>query len=130
MSCWVNRFRCKNLMPTARGEASRTGAAVVELQQRLPQARVLYCSATGASEPRNMAYMVRLGLWGPGTAFQNGFRFFLSSLERRGVGAMELLAMEMKRMGLCGDCPPRLLLRSTTRDGSLRPRGAGTSAAR
>lgn len=38
-------------------------------QARLPEARVIYCSATGASEPRNMGYMVRLGLWGAGTCF-------------------------------------------------------------
>jgi hypothetical protein len=25
---------------------------------------VLYSSATGASEPRNLGYMMRLGLWG------------------------------------------------------------------
>lgn len=45
-------------------------------QARLPEARVVYCSATGASEPRNMGYMVRLGLWGPGTSFID-FRDFL-----------------------------------------------------
>ena len=90
----------KNLIPSAGGVASRTGMAVVELQERLPKARVLYCSATGASEPRNMGYMVRLGLWGKGTAYPGGFKDFLTALERRGVGAMELLAMEMKRMGL------------------------------
>lgn len=48
----------------------------IQFQARLPQARVVYCSATGASEPRNMAYMVRLGLWGTGTSFLN-FRDFL-----------------------------------------------------
>lgn len=45
-------------------------------QARLPEARVVYCSATGASEPRNMGYMVRLGLWGAGTFFPD-FRDFL-----------------------------------------------------
>lgn len=47
-------------------------------QDRLPEARVVYCSATGASEPRNMGYMVRLGLWGDGTSFID-FREFLGS---------------------------------------------------
>ena len=92
--------KSKNLIPSAGGVASRTGMAVVELQTKLPNARVLYCSATGASEPRNMGYMVRLGLWGKGTSYPGGFKEFLMALERRGVGAMELLAMEMKRMGL------------------------------
>jgi len=39
------------------------------IQNRMPDARVVYCSATGASEPRNMGYMARLGLWGSGTDF-------------------------------------------------------------
>lgn len=45
------------------------------LQEMLPEARVVYCSATGASEPRNLGYMVRLGLWGDGTSFQNFQKF-------------------------------------------------------
>jgi hypothetical protein len=44
-------------------------------QELLPEARVVYCSATGASEPRNLGYMVRLGLWGDGTSFQNFHQF-------------------------------------------------------
>jgi len=32
-----------------------TGVAVVTLQRDLPDARVLYASATGLSEPRNLA---------------------------------------------------------------------------
>jgi hypothetical protein len=40
-----SRLQChksKNLVPMAGGIASRTGAAVVELQQRVPNARVLF----------------------------------------------------------------------------------------
>ncbi|GAX84898.1 hypothetical protein CEUSTIGMA_g12319.t1 [Chlamydomonas eustigma] len=77
---------------------TKMAAAVIELQQRLPQARVLYCSATGVSEVGNMAYMSRMGLWGPGTAFQD-FEAFLDSMKKRGVSFMELLAMEMKAEG-------------------------------
>lgn len=44
-------------------------------------------------------YMDRLGLWGERIAYTD-FKDFLSALDSRGVGAMELLAMEMKRMGL------------------------------
>ncbi|CAN6455835.1 unnamed protein product [Victoria cruziana] len=47
-------------------------------EARLPEARVVYCSATGASEPRNMGYMVRLGLWGAGTSFPQ-FHDFLAA---------------------------------------------------
>ena len=48
---------------------TKTAQAVMSLQEQLPQARVVYCSATGASSVRNMAYMQRLGLWGAGTQF-------------------------------------------------------------
>jgi hypothetical protein len=40
------------------------------MQDELPQARVLYCSATGASEAHHLGYMKRLGLWGTGTPFK------------------------------------------------------------
>ena len=53
-----------------------------ELQRRLPKARIVYASATGASEPRNMAYMTRLGIWGPGTPFP-GFMDFIHAVEKR-----------------------------------------------
>ena len=73
--------------------------AVLELQEKLPNARIVYASATGASEPKNMAYMVRLGLWGPGTPFSD-FNDFIQSIEGRGVGAMEIVAMDMKLRGM------------------------------
>ena len=43
--------------------------AVLQLQNKLPNARIVYMCATGISEPINMGYMTRLGLWGQGTAF-------------------------------------------------------------
>ncbi|PKU73497.1 hypothetical protein MA16_Dca008061 [Dendrobium catenatum] len=87
--------KAKNLIPEAGGQATRTGESVLEIQARLPEARVVYCSATGASEPRNMGYMVRLGLWGDGTCFPR-FHDFLGALDKGGVGALELVAMDMK----------------------------------
>ena len=65
--------RAKNLVPTGSTKPTKTGLTVLELQNKLPKARIIYASATGASEPRNMAYMVRLGLWGPGTPFRGMF---------------------------------------------------------
>lgn len=62
----------------------------MHLQDRLPKARVVYCSATGVSEPRHLGYMSRLGLWGPGTSFPGGFKNFLNVVARTGVGAMEV----------------------------------------
>ncbi|XP_067934422.1 protein strawberry notch homolog 1-like [Watersipora subatra] len=91
--------KAKNLCPTGSSKPTKTGLCVLELQQKLPNARVVYASATGASEPRNMAYMSRLGLWGTGTPF-NEFTDFIQAVEKRGVGAMELVAMDMKLNGM------------------------------
>ncbi|CAM6105098.1 unnamed protein product [Calypogeia fissa] len=91
--------KAKNLIPEGGGQPTKIGEGVLELQNRLSNARVVYCSATGASEPRNMGYMVRLGLWGVGTDFPN-FQAFLGALEKRGVGALELVAMDMKARGM------------------------------
>jgi len=65
----------------------------------LPKARVVYCSATGVSDVKNLAYMERLGLWGEGMAYKS-FDTFLESITQRGLGAAEMLAMEMKSAGL------------------------------
>lgn len=46
------------------GSITQTGKAVGILQDLLPNARVLYSSATGASEPNNLGYMYRLGAAG------------------------------------------------------------------
>ena len=71
---------------------------MLQIQQMLPRARVVYCSATGVSEVGNMAYMTRLGLWGSGSAFPD-FEAFLDSMRKRGVSFMEMLAMELKAEG-------------------------------
>uniref|UniRef100_A0A915KSP7 Uncharacterized protein n=1 Tax=Romanomermis culicivorax TaxID=13658 RepID=A0A915KSP7_ROMCU len=91
--------RAKNLMPLGSSRPTKTAQTVLELQQALPHGRVVYASATGATETRNMAYMTRLGLWGKGTQFSD-FQEFISAVEKRGVGAMEIVAMDMKQRGL------------------------------
>ena len=57
----------------------------------------------GASEPKHMAYMVRLGIWGPGSPFRD-FNDFLAAVEKRGVGAMEIVAnvldMKLRKVNL------------------------------
>ncbi|KAF0687318.1 Aste57867_20928 [Aphanomyces stellatus] len=78
--------------------ASKVAQAVQKIQALLPKARVVYCSATGVGGIEHMAYMSRLGLWGPSTAFQ-GFSEFLRTIKSRGMGAMEMLAIEMKLQG-------------------------------
>ena len=90
--------KAKNLYQ-ANGKPSKTGHTVVELQKSLKHARVVYASATGASEPKHMSYMSRIGLWGAGTGFRNSEQF-IDALTKAGVGAMELVAMDMKRRGV------------------------------
>ncbi|TRY94000.1 hypothetical protein DNTS_032821 [Danionella cerebrum] len=91
--------KAKNVCPIGSSKPTKTGLAVLELQNKLQKARVVYASATGASEPRNMAYMNRLGIWGEGTPFKE-FTNFIQAVERRGVGAMEIVAMDMKLRGM------------------------------
>jgi P-loop containing NTP hydrolase pore-1 len=56
---------------TGRGDqaASQQGNAGLRLQHALPDARVLYVSATGATTVENLAYAQRLGLWGAASTF-------------------------------------------------------------
>ena len=63
--------------------------AVLELQRRCPAARILYVSATGATEAENLCYMERLGLWGPGTPFK-GRKEFVGLLTNKGVGEWDV----------------------------------------
>lgn len=125
-------------MPETGTRATQVGLKVRDLQLQLPKARVVYCSATGASgerptachavapavfalhstapwlareqanlkphsalsavcpsrhpptpapwipaEPRNMGYMVRLGLWGPGHPAFPAFPAFLEAVQVR-----------------------------------------------
>ena len=71
----------------------------IELQKAFPNARVVYASATGASSPENMVYLPRLGLWGKGTAFTD-FNDFYTKISSGGLAAMELVARDMKAMGV------------------------------
>ncbi len=79
-------------------KSTKTGLAVIDLQKLLPNARIIYCSATGVSEPGNMAYMTRLDLWGAGKPFLQ-FKDFKLAIESSGIGMMELLALHLKRNG-------------------------------
>ncbi|GLC46848.1 hypothetical protein PLESTB_001541000 [Pleodorina starrii] len=84
--------RAKNLLLGPDG--TQTGRAVEALQLALPNARVLYSSATGATEPQNLAYMLRLGHKG----FES-MRDLSASLQAAGLGALELFASGMKALG-------------------------------
>ncbi|MDD3920221.1 MAG: strawberry notch family protein, partial [Eubacteriales bacterium] len=84
----------------ARGatKGSAKAQAGVELQKLLPNARVVYVSATGATDVNELAYAQRLGLWGRGTAFHD-VNDFISKIGSSGIAAMELVARDMKAMG-------------------------------
>src|SRR5512138_3607109 len=85
-----------------RGEQapSQQGRAGLRLQHALPNARVVYVSATGATAVHNLAYAQRLGLWG-GEDFPFATRSeFVEAIESGGVAAMEVLARDLKSLGL------------------------------
>lgn len=90
--------KAKNLAAEGSRKPTKTGEAVRELQMRLPKARIVYASATGASETRNMAYMVRLGIWGKGSPFKEFQNFHRSC--GRSIGVMEIVALDLKRRGM------------------------------
>jgi predicted RNA methylase len=85
-----------------RGERapSLQGRAGLRLQHALPNARVVYVSATGATTVHNLAYAHRLGLWG-GADFPFATRAeFVEAIEAGGGAAMEVLARDLKALGL------------------------------
>ena len=108
-------------------EASQQGRAGLRLQHKLPNARVVYVSATGATTVHNLAYAQRLGLWGgvgpsacasgvqdwqsstgaspaplghhPSLPFATRGEF-VEAIEAGGVAAMEVLARDLRSLGL------------------------------
>ncbi len=99
--------RAKHAFADEGGKATQTGQAVLEIQDpiKYPEIRVVYSSATAAGEVRHLAYQIRLGLWGEGTSFPLGFAQFAEEIEAGGIGAMEMIARDLKAMGryLCGN---------------------------
>ncbi|MFG1433016.1 strawberry notch family protein [Xanthobacter sp. V2C-8] len=79
---------------------SQQGRAGLRLQHALPDARVVYVSATGATTVHNLAYAQRLGLWG-GEDFPFATRAeFVEAIEDGGGAAMEVLARDLRALGL------------------------------
>ena len=89
----------KNAVPARGTPASQIGQAVKELLERIPKLRTLSLSATAATDVVNLGYLDRLGLWGPGTPFPNGFSEFQNKIARGGLSAMEMIARELKAQG-------------------------------
>ena len=85
-----------------RGEVkpSQQGRAGLRLQNALPDARIAYVSATGATTVPGLAYAGRLGLWAAGeTPFETRTEF-IAAMEAGGVAAMEVVARDLKALGL------------------------------
>ena len=79
---------------------SQQGRAGLPPGHALPNARVVYVSATGATTVHNLAYAQRLGPLG-----RRDFPFasraeFVTAIEAGGVAAMEALARDLKALGL------------------------------
>jgi hypothetical protein len=87
---------------SARGDkkASQQGLAGLALQNAVPDARILYVSATGATVVGNLAYASRLGLWGTGDFPFVTQAEFVSSMEAGGIAAMEMISRDLKALGL------------------------------
>ena len=88
-----------NLLGIGGSPPSKQALAVEALQDLLPDARIVYVSATGASRVENLAYCQRLGLWGEGTPFTDA-EAFTEQIAAGGVAAMELVSRDLKAMGL------------------------------
>ena len=80
--------------------ASLQGLAGLRLQNALPHARVVYTSATGATEVENLAYTARLGLWGSADFPFKTRPEFIDAMQAGGIAAMEVLARDAKALGL------------------------------
>src|SRR5258708_3544728 len=78
-------------------EAAQKALAGIDLQKRLPNARVIYSSATGATEVSNLAYAERLGIWGRGQAFADKHEFVNEM--GKSTAAMEAVAQSLKATG-------------------------------
>jgi hypothetical protein len=91
--------KAKNLFPE-KGKPTQTGKAVLQLQDALPNARIVYASATGASNCKHMAYMSRLGLWGSDDSPFRTLPEFTDFISESGVTAMEVVSLDLKWQGI------------------------------
>ena len=79
-------------------EASHQALAACELQDSILDARVVYASATSATELNNLAYMSRLGVWGPGTPYKHFLHF--AKQYRDTSMSLETVPLHLKSTGV------------------------------
>jgi len=82
-------------------QSSKASQAALELQRRLPLARIVYASATGVDLLEQMGFAERLLLWGGGSPSFKNFEAFTAKFLKKGgnLGLLELLAIELKLSG-------------------------------
>ena len=76
-----------------------TSQAVVQLQERLTDASVVYASATAMSSVGHLLSLTRLGLWGPGTAYET-HRQFEEKWKNQTRSGLEVVVAELAARGL------------------------------
>lgn len=82
-----------------KSQISMQGLGGVALQDALPNARVVYASATGATDVHNLGYCTRLGMWGEGTAFKTRTNF-IKVFEDGGIADLEQVTLSLKASGV------------------------------
>lgn len=84
---------------SGKSEISQQGLAGVALQDALPDARIIYASATGATDVHNLAYAVRLGMWSAGSCFSDRSDF-IRTFENGGIADLEQVTLSLKAAGV------------------------------
>jgi len=82
-----------------RPKPSETALGMREIQDMFPKARVVYVTATVASDPAQLGFLDRLGLWGKGKAFVKASDL-VGAVQSAGLAGMELVARDLKARGL------------------------------
>lgn len=77
---------------------SQQGMRGVELQDALPEAGVIYASATMATDVYNLGYAPRLGLWGQDAPFSSA-SVFIGEMHVLDEAALEQICIDLKAAG-------------------------------
>lgn len=77
---------------------SQQGKRGVELQDALPEAGVIYASATMATDVYNLGYAPRLGLWGQDAPFSSS-SVFIAEMHELDEAALEQICIDLKAAG-------------------------------
>lgn len=76
---------------------AKVALTALTLRQFLPNARIIYMSATGTTKLSDAAYLERLSLFGPGTPYPTFSQFYATF--SRSLGLQELVFSELKALG-------------------------------